>query len=165
MKSKASFCGTNATRTAENPSRLNPAGGLCPAWTEPPPFAFCSTYAKRSQTQKRTFHLLFKAHIWWRAARRANTSVNFRPMARSSFTLLVARTAPGSSFQCEAEPLINSVIIALLRMISRLTTRWCSIVKATPFALSTLFRAARVSLCRATNIASISTNSLPMANG
>jgi hypothetical protein len=63
MKSKASFGGTNATRTAENPSRLNPAGGLRPAWTEPPPFAFCSTHAKRSQIQNRTFHLLFKADI------------------------------------------------------------------------------------------------------
>jgi len=36
MSSKASFCGTNRTRSAENPSRLNPAGGLRPAWTEPP---------------------------------------------------------------------------------------------------------------------------------
>ena len=63
MKSKASFCGTKATRAAENRSRLNPAGGLCPAWTEPPPSPFRSTHAKRSQTQNRTFHLLFKPDI------------------------------------------------------------------------------------------------------
>ena len=36
MTNKASFCGTQATPSPENPSRLNPAGGLCPAWTEPP---------------------------------------------------------------------------------------------------------------------------------
>jgi hypothetical protein len=32
----ASFCGTNDTPSPENRSRLNPAGGLCPVWTEPP---------------------------------------------------------------------------------------------------------------------------------
>ena len=63
MRSKASFCGTDATRSPGNRSRLNPAGGLRPAWTEPPPFAFCSTHAKRSQTENRTSHLLFKADI------------------------------------------------------------------------------------------------------
>jgi tartrate dehydrogenase/decarboxylase/D-malate dehydrogenase len=34
MTSKVSFSGTQATPSTENPSRLNPAGGLCPAWTE-----------------------------------------------------------------------------------------------------------------------------------
>jgi len=63
MTNKASFCRTDATRSTENRSRLHPAGGLRPAWTEPPPFAFCSTHAKRSQTKNQTFHLLFKADI------------------------------------------------------------------------------------------------------
>src|SRR3954447_13315512 len=63
IKSKASFCGTKATRTTENRARLNPAGGLRPGWAEPPPFAFCSTHAKRSQTENRTSHLLFQADI------------------------------------------------------------------------------------------------------
>lgn len=36
MKNMASFCGTDDTPSAENRSRLNPTGGPCPAWTEPP---------------------------------------------------------------------------------------------------------------------------------
>jgi len=63
MRSKASFCGTHATRSAENRSRLNPAGGLRPAWTEPPASHFVPHMQKRSPTQNRTFHLLFKADI------------------------------------------------------------------------------------------------------
>src|SRR4051794_28217929 len=33
------------------PVQAQPAGGLCPASTEPPPFASCSTHPKRSQTK------------------------------------------------------------------------------------------------------------------
>jgi len=63
MTNKASFCGTKATRSTENRSRLHPAGGLRPAWTEPPASHSVPHMPKRSQTQNRTFHLLFKADI------------------------------------------------------------------------------------------------------
>jgi len=63
MTSTASFCGTHATRSAENRSRLNPAGRALPGLDRTSAFAFRSTYAKRSQTKNRTLHLLFKPDI------------------------------------------------------------------------------------------------------
>jgi hypothetical protein len=55
MTSKASFCGTDATRSSENRSRLNPTGRAPPGLDRTSGFAFRSTYAKRSQTENRTF--------------------------------------------------------------------------------------------------------------
>ena len=63
MTSKASFCGTKAMRSTEVRSRLYPAGGLRPAWTEPPASHYVPHMPKRSQTQNRTFHLLFNPDI------------------------------------------------------------------------------------------------------
>ena len=63
MSRKASFWGTDAMRSTKNRSRLHPTGGLRPAWTEPPASHYVPHMPKRSQTQNRTFHLLFKADI------------------------------------------------------------------------------------------------------
>src|SRR5438270_11441694 len=63
MKSKASFCGTKATRTNGEPVQAKPCGRALPGLDRTSDFAFCSTHAKRSQTQNRTFHLLFKPDI------------------------------------------------------------------------------------------------------
>ena len=63
MSRKASFGGTDAMRRTKNRSRLHPTGGLRPAWTEPPASHYVPHMPKRSQTQNRTFHLLFKADI------------------------------------------------------------------------------------------------------
>ena len=54
MKSKASFCGTDPTRSTENRSRLNPTGGPCPAWTEPP--ASHSVPHRQNEAKPKTGH-------------------------------------------------------------------------------------------------------------
>lgn len=54
MKNMASFCGTDDTRSTENRSRLNPAGGLRPAWTEPPASHFVPHM--QNEAQPKTGH-------------------------------------------------------------------------------------------------------------
>ena len=63
MTNKASFCGTNPTRSTKNRSRLNPAGGLRPAWIEPPASHFVPHTPNEAKSKNRTFHLLFRADI------------------------------------------------------------------------------------------------------
>src|SRR4051794_40073309 len=49
--------------TGGEPVQAKPCGRALPGLDRTSPFAFCSTHAKRSQTNNRTFHLLFKPDI------------------------------------------------------------------------------------------------------
>ena len=50
-------------RQAGEPVQAKPCGRALPGLDRTPGFAFRSTYAKRSQTQNRTSHLLFNPDI------------------------------------------------------------------------------------------------------
>jgi hypothetical protein len=60
MRSKASFCGTDPTRSAENRSRLKPCGRALPGLDRTSGFAFRSTHANEAKLETGHFTCYLK---------------------------------------------------------------------------------------------------------